>query len=89
VLIFTYGGKYPEHKLFTLIIGNVIVAPSIFFLQKLYERMNLNVAYGTAIGGAFLIAQIIISIGFRSPLGLLQWFGVALMGSGMFLLAWK
>ncbi|MGI6609892.1 MAG: hypothetical protein ACOX4G_05185 [Limnochordia bacterium] len=89
VLLFTYGGRYPEHGLKALLVGNAIAVPSIFFLMKLYGLMNVNVAYGVAIGGAFLIAQVMISWVFRSPLSGLQWAGVAGMCGSMLLLALK
>lgn len=89
VLIFTYGGRYPEYSLQTLLLGNAIAVPSIYFLMKLYGLMSVNVAYGTGIGGAFLIAQVMISLVFRSPLSPWQWLGVVSMFGGMLLLAIK
>jgi small multidrug resistance pump len=89
VLLFTYGGRYPEHSLKALLIGNAIAVPSIYFLMKLYGLMNVNVAYGVAIGGAFLIAQVMIALVFRSPLSSLQWAGIVGMCGSMLLLALK
>lgn len=89
VLLFTYGGQRPEYRLITLLLGNAIAVPSIYFLMKLYGLMNVNLAYGLGIGGAFLIAQVMISLLFHSPLNGVQWAGVASMCAGMFLLALK
>jgi multidrug transporter EmrE-like cation transporter len=82
-LIFKYGSSAPSRWLICFIVGNIIGASSIFFMMKLYERLNVNIAMAIGGGGTFLLAQLALAVVFHSRLAPLQWAGIAMVGVGM------
>jgi multidrug transporter EmrE-like cation transporter len=82
-LIFKYGSMAPSRFVACFVVGNVIGASSIFFLMRLYERMNANVAMAIGGGATFLIVQFALATVFSSRLSTGQWFGIAAVGIGM------
>jgi len=66
--------------------GNAVGITSIVFLMWLFELLNVNVAYGIGVGGAFLLAQVAMAVIYRSRLSALQYAGLAAMTVGMLLL---
>ena len=66
--------------------GNAVGITSIVFLMWLFELLNVNVAYGIGVGGAFLLAQLAMAVIYRSKLSTLQYAGLAAMTIGMLLL---
>jgi len=65
--------------------GNAINILSVWFMTLLYRTMNPNVAFGLAIGGAFLVIQIAFSLVFRSQLSFAQYGGLAAIAAGILL----
>ena len=82
-LIFKYGSGASSRWLPCFIIGNVIGASSIYFMMKLYERLNANLAMAIGGGATFLLVQLALAVAFNSRLSLLQWGGIAAVGIGM------
>ena len=66
--------------------GNAVGITSIVFLMLLFDRLNVNVAYGIGVGGAFLLAQVAMAVIYRSKLSALQYAGLMAMTVGMLLL---
>jgi multidrug transporter EmrE-like cation transporter len=82
-LIFKHGSGDQSRWLACFILGNLFGASSIWFLMKLYARMNANLAMAIAGGGAFLCVQIALAITFHLRPTIPQWFGYALIAGGM------
>lgn len=82
-LFFKYGSGEQSPKVACFILGNVFGASSIWFMMKLYGRMNPNLAMALAGGGSFLCVQIALSAVFHSRPTQLQWLGFAAVAVGM------
>ena len=67
--------------------AHAIGVPSLWFLVRLYKEMNEPVAFGLAMGGAFLASQIALFLVFRPPISFVQCVGVLAICGGMVLLA--
>jgi len=67
--------------------AHAIGVPSLWFLVRLYKEMSEPVAFGLALGGAFLASQIALFIAFRPATSLVQWVGVLAICGGMLMLA--
>ncbi len=91
-LAFKWGSESPdpEHArrrwLMGFFGGNSVGISSLYFLMLVFQSVNVNVAYGIGMGGAFLLAQVAIAIVFRSRLGMVQYAGLVGMTAGMLLL---
>jgi multidrug transporter EmrE-like cation transporter len=67
--------------------AHAIGVPSLWFLVRLYKEMSEPVAFGLALGGAFLASQIALFIAFKPATSLVQWIGVVAICGGMLMLA--
>lgn len=67
--------------------AHAIGVPSLWFLVRLYKEMSEPVAFGLALGGAFLASQIALFIAFRPATSIVQWVGVLAICGGMLMLA--
>ncbi len=67
--------------------AHAIGVPSLWFLVRLYKEMSEPVAFGLALGGAFLASQIALFIAFRPATSMVQWVGVLAICGGMVMLA--
>lgn len=67
--------------------AHAIGVPSLWFLVRLYKEMSEPVAFGLALGGAFLASQIALFIAFRPATSPVQWVGILAICGGMVLLA--
>ena len=77
-----------EHRfLLFFLAGHAIGVPSLWFLVQLYKQMSEPVAFGLAMGGAFLAAQLALFVWFRPTTTLVQWLGVLAICAGMVMLA--
>ncbi len=85
VVSFTYAGKMPNWRSVFLIVGYTLSMPSVYFLCKLYETMNVNVAYSIGVGAAFLFSQIALAVIFHSRLHVLQVCGILFIVVGILL----
>ncbi|HEY3379549.1 MAG TPA: hypothetical protein VGL77_18895 [Armatimonadota bacterium] len=84
-LCFKFGSTTPSRWALGFILGNVVGMSSIWFMMKLYARMNPNLAMALAGGGAFLCIQLALSLLFHSRLTQLQWIGMVTVTVGMML----
>ena len=82
-IAFKYGSMAPSRWWPGFIIGNIIGAASIFFMMKIYERMNVNIAMTIAGGGTFLLVQLIMAGLFKSRMNGWQWAGILAVAAGM------
>ena len=82
-LFFKYGSAGEGRWLPGFVLGNVFGASSIWFMMKLYARMNPNLALALAGGGAFVCVQLALALGFHSRPTPVQWVGFAAVGAGM------
>jgi len=82
-LIFKYGSMAPSRFTACFVAGNLIGASSVYFLMRIYGRMNANVAMAIGGGATFLIVQFALATVFNSRLSTGQWCGVAAVGLGM------
>lgn len=91
-LAFKWGSSAPDPRhtrrrwLTGFIGGNAIGTLSIVFLMLLFDMLNVNVAYGIGVGGAFLCAQVAMAIVYRTRLSILQYSGLLAMTIGMLML---
>lgn len=91
-LAFKWGSSSPNPDtgrrrwLMGFVGGNAVGITSIVFLMLLFDRLNVNVAYGIGVGGAFLLAQVAMAVIYRSKLSALQYAGLMAMTVGMLLL---
>ncbi|MGB1124510.1 MAG: hypothetical protein ACPG4Q_04820 [Phycisphaeraceae bacterium] len=67
--------------------AHAIGVPSLWFLVRLYKEMSEPVAFGLALGGAFLASQVALFIAFKPATALIQWVGVLAICGGMLMLA--
>jgi drug/metabolite transporter (DMT)-like permease len=82
-LIFKHGTTASTRWLPCFIIGNVFGASSIWFMMKLYARLNPNLALTLANGGTFILVQVALSLVFQSRPSILQWAGIFTVAVGM------
>lgn len=82
-LAFKYGSTQPQRWWWGFTAGNILGIGSIFFMMKLYERINVNIALTIAGGGTFLLVQIVLAGVFKSKLTFIQWSGILLVALGM------
>jgi len=84
-VFFKHGSGAPSRWLMCFILGNLFGASSIWFLMKLYARMDPNLTMALAGGGAFLAIQFALAAVFSSRPALPQWGGYAMIAAGMVL----
>ena len=84
-VLFKVGGGTPQRWWLGFLAGNVLGMSSIYFLMRLYARMDVHVALAIAGGGAFLAVQIGMALTFGGRPTALQWAGFLLVASGMVL----
>lgn len=82
-LLFKYGSLSNSRWWSCFILGNLIGMSSIFFMMKIYVRMNANIALTIAGGGTFLLVQFAMAMTFNSKLTMIQWSGIMLVAVGM------
>jgi multidrug transporter EmrE-like cation transporter len=82
-VFFKYGSMAQSRWLPCFVLGNVFGASSIWFLMKLYSRLNPNLAMALGGGGAFLVVQCTLALVFASRPTSLHWLGYAMIGIGM------
>ena len=83
-LSFKQGSLPDASRTLWFIIGNVFGASSIWFMMELYKTMNVNVAMGLAVGGAFLLSQLATALIFKSNLSFVQYIGLIAITGGMY-----
>ena len=66
-----------------IIIGNIFGASSIWFIMKMYTKMNVNLVTALAGGGAFLCVQAVLAVAFHSRPAALQWLGYLMIAAGL------
>ncbi len=67
--------------------AHAIGVPSLWFLVELYKVMSEPLAFGLALGGAFLASQLALFLVFKPATSMVQWVGVLAICGGMVLLA--
>ena len=82
-VFFKHGSSAPARWMPCFIAGNLFGASSIWFLMKLYARMNANLAMALAGGGAFLAVQFALATGFGSRPTAWHWTGYIMVALGM------
>ena len=82
-LAFKYGSTSASRWWPGFIVGNIIGASSIFFMMKIYQRMNANIALTIAGGGTFLLVQFALAAVFKSRMTGWQWVGIMAVAAGM------
>lgn len=83
MLLFKYGSAHPSRWLLSFIVANVIGITSTWILMVIYKYLNVNVAMGVAMGGSFLLGQIVLSLVFRSMMTPLQMVSILAISGGM------
>lgn len=86
-IAFKYSSVYEDRFMWWFCAGHAIGVPSLWFLVQLYKQMDEPVAFGLAMGGAFLAAQLALFLVFRPSTTLLQWVGVLAICGGMVMVA--
>ncbi|MBI4976839.1 MAG: hypothetical protein HZC28_05120 [Spirochaetes bacterium] len=89
VLLYSIPEKYKPWNIAGFIAATAIVIPSMFVLKEMYKIIPPAIAYGIGIGGAFLIAQLILALAFKSNFTMLQYAGIVIAAGGMMLVAIK
>lgn len=84
-LLFRYGSIVPGRWWLGFILGNLVGVSSILFFMGLQRMYPDRPAVVLAIcgGGAFIVAQVAVSLVFRQPIALGQYAGIAVIVCGM------
>jgi multidrug transporter EmrE-like cation transporter len=82
-LFFKHGSGSQQRWLICFVLGNLFGASSIWFLMKLYARMNANLAMALGGGGAFLAIQAVLALVFHTRPAPVQWIAYVLIAVGM------
>lgn len=86
-IFFKWGSMSESRWIWGFLGGNLFGFSSIWLLMLVYKAMNPNIAFGIAIGGAFLLTQVAIVLAFKSKVAPMQWAGIAAIVIGMIALA--
>ena len=86
-LFFKWGSDTPGRAVFGFITGQAFGVTSIILLMLLYRTMNANLALGICFGGAFLAAQIALTVVYRTGIATTQYVGIVAIAAGMLLLS--
>ena len=86
-LFFKWGSLSDSRFLWGFLGGNLFGFTSIWLLMLVYKALNPNVALGVAMGGSFLISQVVVMLVFKSQVAPLQWAGIGAIVIGMLALA--
>ena len=84
-IIYKLGSTSPKYWIIGFVAGNIIGVSSMWFLMKLYARINPGLAMGFGLGGAFLFSQITFAIVFGYKMGYNQIFAYIFITVGMLL----
>lgn len=83
-LLFKMGAVHREYWLLGFVAGNMLGITSIYFLMAVYKYLNANVGEAICRGGYFVLIQIAFILVFHSRLNLLQWGGIVMIVTGIF-----
>lgn len=86
-ILFKWGSESESRWLTGFIAGNLFGFSSIWLLMLVYRAMNPNVALAVATAGAFLFAQLALSLAFKTQISIEQAIGVIAIVGGIVLLA--
>lgn len=86
-LLFKYGALHKAYWWHTFIVGNVLGMISIYFLMRVYHDLNPNLGEAICRGGRFVLLQIAFVVVFQSRLGPVQWGGVVMIVTGIFVVS--
>lgn len=78
------GGMRVEWWLACFILSNIVGISNTWVLMQLYKRMNVNTATAIALGGGFLLTQIVTALVFATGLSVVQYLGIGLIAAGLF-----
>ena len=87
VVIIKFGSTARRRQVPGFVVGNILAASSMWLLMTVYRTMNVNVALGVGVGGAFMCSQIAVALIFRARMTRVQIGGIAAITVGMLLLA--
>ena len=77
-----------EHRFWLYFCAaHAIGVPSLWLLVQLYKHMSEPIAFGLALGGAFLASQLALLLVFKPATSAVQWAGVLAICAGMMMLA--
>jgi drug/metabolite transporter (DMT)-like permease len=82
-VFFKMGGDMPSRWWWCFVLGNVVGISSIYFMMRLYARMDANMALALAGGGAFIAVQVALALVFGGRPTMAQWLGFVLVAAGM------
>lgn len=84
-ILFRYGSSGSGRWWLGFTLGNLIGVASILFFMGLQRMMPDRPAVVLAIcgGGAFIAAQVAVSLVFRQPIAVGQYLGIAVIVAGM------
>ena len=86
-IFFKWGSDGTLKWLHGFILGHTFGITSMAVLMVIYKMMSPNIAFGVAMGGAFLLSQIAIAVVFKTDLSVVQYAGIGTVVIGMTLLA--
>jgi hypothetical protein len=82
-ICFKYGGDNPNRWWGCFVLGNILCILSIYFIMRLYARMDASIVLAFACGGTFLAIQLGMCAVFGGRPTVVQWGGFMLMAIGM------
>ncbi len=86
---FKEGGTSPAYHWAFFVGGNILGITSTWFVMRLYQHLNVNVAMALTFGLGFVSVQLAYWRIYHSPLDLRQWGGIALVLVGTLMAAWS
>ncbi len=88
-ICFKEGGTDPALRWVFFVVGNILGITSTWFVMRLYQRVNANVAMALTSSLGFVSVQLAYWLLYHSPLDWLQWSGIALVLAGTLMAAWS
>lgn len=83
-LFFACGSRIPSRWAPCFVLGNVVGVASIWPMMQIYQRLQPNIAMALAGGGTFICVQLALASAFHGHLTWMQWAGILLIMSGIF-----
>ena len=88
-ICFKEGGTNPALHWLFFVVGNALGITSTWFVMRLYQRVNANVAMALTFGLGFVSVQLVYWRLYHSPLDLLQWGGIGIVLVGTLMATWS
>lgn len=87
-ILFRYGTLKPEYDRISFIIGCISTFIAMWVMMQLFKYWAVPLVIGACGGGGFIIVQLVLAGVFKSPLNVLQVFGIFVIALGICIVAY-